>query len=93
MSKFILVFTATMLLGFYAGVKHFFNDGQFVPKTAEEVRCYKLLNTIGCSPDFEAGVFNNQSIPILKGWGKHRMKVSTKNDSAFLYFNQGINMF
>jgi tetratricopeptide (TPR) repeat protein len=93
MIKFILVFTATMLLGFYTGIKHIFNDDKFVPQSAEQIRRYKLLNAISCSPDFELAINNNQSIPLLKGWGKHRMNISTKDDSAFLYFNQGINMF
>lgn len=34
-----------------------------------------------------------EGIPALQGWGNYNWKVSTNNDSAQFYFNQGINMY
>lgn len=62
-------------------------------QSAEDLYQYKLLNVVSCSPDFPEPFDNSISIPLLKGWGNHQMKISTNDDSAFVYFNQGINMF
>lgn len=55
----------------------------------------KLQSGRGCSPDFSSINFNDSanSIPLLDGWGKYRMPVTVKNDSANIYFQQGINMY
>jgi tetratricopeptide (TPR) repeat protein len=48
-----------------------------------------------CSPDWsqmDAGSLAN-GIGVLPGWGNYRWNISTKNDSAQFYFNQGINMY
>ncbi len=53
------------------------------------------LYTIGCSPDlnfFNPGDSANV-IPLLDGWGNYRMPVTVTNDSAKIYFEQGINMY
>lgn len=47
--------------------------------------------TIRCSPDYIPD--NNETIPLLTGWGNYQWKVSTISDSAQFYFNQGINMY
>lgn len=50
---------------------------------------------VQCSPDWS--VLNEdslaQGIGVLPGWGSYRWLISTKNDSAQFYFNQGINMY
>ncbi|MES2647354.1 MAG: hypothetical protein V4717_10785 [Bacteroidota bacterium] len=33
------------------------------------------------------------AIPALTGWGNYRWNITTNNDSAQFYFNQGINMY
>lgn len=33
------------------------------------------------------------AIPLLDGWGDYRMPVTVTNDSAQIYFEQGINMW
>lgn len=81
-----------IVLGFYGTVSMTSTEPVQI-QSAEELYQYKLSNVISCSPDFPDPSYNNISIPLLNGWGDHRMKVSTNNDSAFLYFNQGINMF
>lgn len=49
----------------------------------------------GCSPDLTVINFADSSnfIPLLTGWGKYRMPVTFNNDSAYIYFQQGINMY
>jgi len=51
-------------------------------------------NAIRCSPQLNNINFaDSAAIPLLKGWGKYRMPVTTGNDSAKIYFEQGINMY
>ncbi len=56
---------------------------------------YKAKRIIRCSPDWnELKTWIEESdIPPIPGAGKHQWKISTKNDSAQFYFNQGINMY
>ena len=62
------------------------------PATFEE---YKKRNIVRCSPDWNAigKWIQEQDIPPLPGTGNHRWKISTNNDSAQFYFNQGINCY
>jgi hypothetical protein len=50
---------------------------------------------IACGPDWESlkEVFEETDIPPIPGAGSYSWKISTKNDSAQFYFNQGINMY
>jgi tetratricopeptide (TPR) repeat protein len=91
MSKLFLMLGMTIAIAFYK-VTSTSNQTPDNSQTAEELYRYRLLNAIGCSPDY-IDLSNTISIPLLDGWGKHRMQISSHNDSAFLYFNQGINMF
>jgi tetratricopeptide (TPR) repeat protein len=56
---------------------------------------YKKKNLIRCSPDWNElkEWIEEASIPPMPGAGIYKWKVSTKNDSAQFYFNQGINMY
>ncbi len=36
---------------------------------------------------------SSNAIPLLDGWGNYRMPVTASNDSAKIYFEQGINMY
>jgi tetratricopeptide (TPR) repeat protein len=51
--------------------------------------------TIGCAPDISDFDFEDpkNAVPLLEGWGKYRMPVTQANDSAYIYFQQGINMY
>jgi hypothetical protein len=54
-----------------------------------------LLSIIECSPS-DAGPVkeaNGRFIPALSGWGSHAYIISTKQDSAQFFFNQGINLY
>jgi len=61
----------------------------------QKVEAYKKQFTRGCAPDLASIDFNDpaNAIPLLDGWGKYRMPVTANNDSANMYFQQGINMY
>jgi hypothetical protein len=56
----------------------------------------KNKNSYSCSPYFygntEAGD-DGKFITVLPGWGNYAYPISTKNDSAQFYFNQGLSMY
>ncbi|HVU56594.1 MAG TPA: tetratricopeptide repeat protein [Puia sp.] len=54
---------------------------------------YKQSNLIRCGADLTTFDPTADPIPFLSGWGDYRMPVTEKNDSAYLYFQQGINMY
>lgn len=53
----------------------------------------KKKAVISCSPNLSLLNLDDNPIPLLKGWGNYRMKVTVRNDSADIYFQQGINMY
>jgi len=55
-------------------------------KSRFAVRCSPVLADLNFSDSTGA-------IPLLEGWGKYNMPVTTENDSADIYFEQGINMY
>lgn len=67
----------------------------YVYQNPEVVQSYKKQYALGCSPNLSAINFSDSAniIPLLEGWGKHRMPVTVTNDSAGIYFQQGINMY
>jgi len=56
---------------------------------------YKAKRVIRCSPDWNElkTWIEETDIPPMPGAGNYKWKISTKNDSAQFYFNQGINMY
>jgi len=56
---------------------------------------YKKKNLVGCSPDWNElkEWIEEYDIPPMPGAGRHTWKISTQNDSAQFYFNQGMNMY
>src|SRR5688572_13565047 len=50
---------------------------------------------IGCSPDWKLleEWLSETEIPPIPGAGSYKWKITTANDSAQFYFNQGINMY
>ncbi|HEY4289591.1 MAG TPA: hypothetical protein VGN00_20965 [Puia sp.] len=50
---------------------------------------------VGCAPPLSDGTPDNNGkfIPPLPGLGKHTYTISTRQDSAQFYFNQGINFY
>lgn len=51
--------------------------------------------SIGCGPGLKEidAVEEGKFMTVLPGWGHHQYVISTKNDSAQFYFNQGLNMY
>ena len=50
---------------------------------------------IRCGPDWEAleQFLEETDIPPMPGSGSHHWAISTRNDSAQFYFDQGMNMY
>lgn len=67
--------------------------------TGHRVKTYNLTratkSVIRCSPDWSAlqEWLDESDIPPIPGAGSWKWKISTSNDSAQFYFNQGINMY
>ena len=55
---------------------------------------FKNKFNVQCSPDWNYLNTNSlaKGIIILKGWGNYQWNITSKSDSARLYFQQGINM-
>jgi hypothetical protein len=72
-----------------------FTDRYQTTKELAKLKKYKLDNSIRCSPDWDAlkDVLDKVDIPPIPGAGSYKWKISTANDSAQFYFNQGINMY
>ena len=56
---------------------------------------FKKKNIIRCGPDWDKlkDWLAEADIPPVPGSGIYKWKISTRNDSAQFYFNQGINMY
>lgn len=72
-----------------------FNRIHNLPKGNSIVAAVEKKNVIRCSPDWELmkDWIDEVDIPLIAGAGSYKWKISTTNDSAQLYFNQGINMY
>jgi len=81
------VLSLTVLFAF-----RFRDSKKHVPFNVAE---YKIKRAISCSPDWNElkTWIEETDIPPIPGAGKYKWKISTKNDSAQFYFNQGINMY
>jgi len=56
----------------------------------------KFSNIIGCGPGAGENVYAGEDgkfITVLPGWGNHSYVITTQNDSAQIYFNQGLSMY
>jgi len=94
MRKNIIVLLPSMLL--LAGVMAFKVAGTYkqpvIAKTGRYAAAARKKLLPGCGPvrgyDDATG-----DIPPLPGWGNYTWKITTADDSAQYYFNQGINMY
>ncbi|MGN6212896.1 tetratricopeptide repeat protein [Parafilimonas sp.] len=81
----------------FEGYLFFYHNKNAVDTTTarQQVLKYKQKNSAGCAVNIAA--FNTEDssniIPLLRGWGNYRMPVTATNDSARIYFEQGINMY
>ncbi|MGG9972538.1 hypothetical protein ACQ33O_12160 [Ferruginibacter sp. SUN002] len=78
-----------------AGFRYSSKHKPSAPQTISRESIFKNKMIMQCSPDWsdidEDSLANG--IGRLPGWGNYRWNISTKNDSAQFYFNQGINMY
>src|SRR4051812_9542525 len=63
---------------------------------ASQILNEKKHTAIACTPDWNVSPVTARDIQQmmpLPGTGNHKWKISTGNDSAQFYFNQGINLY
>lgn len=72
-----------------------FNKKENLYDVRQKIEAYKKQTTIGCAPNLASIDFSDpaNSIPLLDGWGSYKMLVTVNNDSANIFFQQGINMY
>lgn len=65
------------------------------PASAVKPQRVATKTVFGCSPDWTtiSQELDESDIPPIPGAGNWKWKISTKNDSAQFYFDQGINMY
>jgi tetratricopeptide (TPR) repeat protein len=70
-----------------------FNEKQ--KQSSDNIIEFKKKNIIRCGPDWDKlkDWLEEADIPPIPGAGIYKWKISTRNDSAQFYFNQGINMY
>src|SRR5262245_13918569 len=78
-----------------ASILQYCTSSQAKPVAVNEYLSHKIL--ISCMPgapgDDDEWKEDPGGIPALTGWVNYRWNVTTSNDSAQYYFNQGINMY
>ena len=95
--KLLLLMAGAMvlLLMGYTGVKESLRRP--LAKTDFRNQQKKMNRTaLRCSPDWSANPSPEEEVPgimLLPGTGAHVWKITTGNDSAQLYFNQGVNLY
>ncbi|MBC7829005.1 MAG: tetratricopeptide repeat protein [Chitinophagaceae bacterium] len=75
---------------------HFLIIGLFTNSPNKQSRGVAIEdNSIACAPVFEDidPMADGKFMVVLPGWGNHQYTISTTNDSAQFYFNQGLNMY
>jgi hypothetical protein len=79
------------ILAFIAALLAF----RFQTPPAAKLVARQKITAIGCSPDWTAitPLLEASDIPPIPGAGSHRWVLSSKNDSARFYFNQGMNLY
>ncbi len=91
--KFLLLLA--LAAGSSAAFIGFVQPGNNPDKARAAIAEYRNKYALGCRPDLLSLNLADEenAIPLLSGWGKYRMNIVEKNDSAALYFQQGINMY
>lgn len=90
-----LLLFLTLAFAAAAGAARFTTTSYQSSSLLNEINTLKRNNTISCSPDRQTMEqwLEETDIPPMPGAGKYKWKISTTNDSAQFYFNQGINMY
>jgi len=72
-----------------------FGNKESLYDVKQRIEAYKKQTIAGCAPNLASIDFNDpaNTIPLLAGWGSYKMLVTVNNDSANIFFQQGINMY
>ena len=91
----ILLFVLAAMVAALALFAFRFDSNQKLNFTSKDLIDFKKKNIIRCSPDWNElkEWLEEADIPPVPGAGTYKWKISTRNDSAQFYFNQGINMY
>ncbi len=91
MKKIILLCVSAILLMAFVN-RYIKKDNASSALSAEQ---YKRKFAISCAPRISLQELEDpaNAVPLLKGWGDYVMAVTATNDSARIYFEQGINMY
>ncbi|HUS01589.1 MAG TPA: hypothetical protein VMY77_07675, partial [Chitinophagaceae bacterium] len=93
--KFLLIACSSVIVFMgYTGMKK-------IPVEIDKAAYAKIIlkkryTSLSCTPDWTTYHLNElqiQQMMPLPGTGSHQWKISTQNDSAQFYFNQGINLY
>ncbi len=90
-----LLFSSIFLAGYTTLLKKH-TPPKIDQEALEQVLQKKALTTIRCTPDWKTYHLTQEEIQQmipLPGTGDHTWKISSTNDSAQFYFNQGINLY
>lgn len=92
--KMLLCLLAVMLCA-YIYKNNAFEKSIPIEQAKQKAIAYKQRNAFSCTPNFMLIDFSDSAnvIPLLQGWGNYRFPVTATNDSALIYFQQGINMY
>ncbi|MBL0183010.1 MAG: hypothetical protein IPP96_12240 [Chitinophagaceae bacterium] len=87
------LFFSTGILSLIILLAFRFSDKKY--PAAVDLVDYKVKKAISCSPDWNElrSWIDETDIPPIPGAGNYKWRISTVNDSAQFYFNQGINMY
>lgn len=93
MKEKILFVTAALAVALLLAFRH--AESKKTGNQTFSVFEFKKKNIIRCSPDWNElkDWIEEVDIPPIPGAGSYKWKISTSNDSAQFYFNQGINMY
>jgi tetratricopeptide (TPR) repeat protein len=93
MKEKILFVTAALAIALLFAFRH--ADSKKQSNQSISVFEFKKKNLVRCSPDWNElkEWIEEVDIPPIPGTGNYKWKISTANDSAQFYFNQGINTY
>ncbi len=92
----IFLMAAAAALVMHSALEKRDQQREAIRQEAAQKAVASLKNTaVGCSPRLDQINFADsaQTIPLLQGWGSYRMPVTHARDSAYEYFQQGINLY
>ena len=92
MKKSLFFFCPVLLVS----IAMMFVSNNFETIDTRQVQRAAISDIIECAPGTAENVYADKDgkfITILPGWGNHSYSITTQNDSAQIYFNQGLSMY